>query len=200
MKVAVVANGPSAEGMGREIDACDRVVRMRAFWAHAAEHAGSRTDAVAWFGGAEADVWLDGLTCEHWFTHCPRQLDWLADDYQGCQRLRRFSAVAGLSVVHMLTDDLWDDMRRHLGRHPSTGFVAVAMTLEIYRPTELHLFGFDATSVVDLRDARREIPEAQKRHHDMAAEKAALAELDRGSWISELTNPPRIVWHGRPNL
>lgn len=39
--VAIVGNGPTAAGKGPEIDACDFVVRIKSFWMHGADDAGT---------------------------------------------------------------------------------------------------------------------------------------------------------------
>jgi hypothetical protein len=75
MKVAVVGNGPSATGAAEQIDSCDVVVRVRAFWKHGALDAGSKTTAIAWFGSVE-DMDADNMpsVSSHWLTHCPDQI------------------------------------------------------------------------------------------------------------------------------
>lgn len=62
-KVAVIGQGESARGLGREIDACDFIVRLRAYWYNGAKDAGRKVDAVAWFGSN-----LAAFLCQGFFT------------------------------------------------------------------------------------------------------------------------------------
>ena len=81
MRVCVVGNGPSAQGKGEIIDAADFVVRIKAFWCHGAEDAGSKIDALAWYGfpgGWELRPELDGVSGGNTFPIQP--LEPVADD------------------------------------------------------------------------------------------------------------------------
>lgn len=200
MRVAIVGNGPSAAGHGQAIDACDRVVRIRAFWSYGALDVGRRTDAWAWFG-SQSDMDLQNvprLSCEHWFTHCPEQLLQRADGLCGISRASYFSRYAGLNPLRWLPSDLWQKACAHLGFHPSTGFITVALAIAIYQPTELHLYGFDGYTE-PFSDARREIPAAQQTHHNMPAEKHAFAEISNGTWLGDpLPHPITLIWPGTP--
>ena len=72
MQVAIVGNGPTANGKGNEIDAADFVVRLKAFWAHGPVDAGRHLDALCWYGGMNG--WDTAPTlpdCEHWITQEP---------------------------------------------------------------------------------------------------------------------------------
>jgi CMP-N-acetylneuraminic acid synthetase len=200
MKVAVVGNGPSATGAAEQIDSCDVVVRVRAFWKHGALDAGSKTTAIAWFGSVE-DMDADNMpsVSSHWLTHCPDQILLMeAAGARGEDRMIFFSRKAGLSEIRWLPTALWNRLCSHLNSHPSTGFVAVAMAMEIYHPTELCIFGFDAFDG-EFSDARREIPIDQQMHHNMAAEKIAIAEIAQGTWLgTPLEFPCYLNWPSCP--
>ncbi len=203
MKICVVGNGPSAEGHGAEIDACDFVVRLKAYWVFGATDAGSKVDAVAWFGAqrkewCNLDVGDDIPICEHWRTWCNKQyeespLEW--------KKARAFFAyvTCGLPVVSVL-ECQWMRAIRYLNRHPSAGFVTITMVLDRWPKCELLLTGFDATipDRPDYYDARRPAT-GDLSVHDMVAEKRAIAELLEGSWLGE-PSQAALTWLNMPEL
>ena len=202
MKICVVGNGPTAKGKGREIDAADFVVRIKAWWVHGAADAGRRCDATAWYGDLCGwDTVPKPLRCQHWFTHAlgvkPLQ-----------ERLRTFSAQAGIQVIRWLPASLFDHARQHLGFYPTTGFVAVVMALAIYSHAELWLYGFDSCgqNEPNFDDARRTLPRSQQPSgkmlpgcHNHLREKQVFAELLEGTWLGEKVDV-RLKWHAMPDF
>jgi len=205
MRVCIVGNGPSAEGKGREIDACDFVVRMKAYWAHGAADAGTKTNAVAWFGyhGAwqgTAHIGLCSgvpLTVEHWMTHSPFQL--IRASVTGRKRMAFFIQQAGMSPVRWLPHLLWRPMFRHLDeRDPSTGFVTVGMAIHLFPECDLVLYGFDSThpELPNYCDARCNVIDPV---HNMLLEKKAILELANGQWLGRPT-ACSLTWPDQPDI
>jgi hypothetical protein len=203
MRVCIVGQGPSAEGRGREIDACDFVVRMKAFWLRGAENAGEKIDAWAWYGytGPEADgvpVEFSGPRgTEHWFTHCRQQVQNNPDTH--CKRLEDARMLAGSNPFHQLPDGLWGRAKQHLNRHPSTGLVTVCMALDHFPDDELVLYGFDSTTPdkPNYQDARGRPVEPAG--HNTLAEKLAIAEISRGTWLGKPT-AATLTWPDMPSI
>lgn len=210
MRVCVVGNGPSAKGRGREIDACDFVVRIKAFWLHGAENTGEKTNALAYYG-SWAGAWdrMSELrrSCEHWFTHSPRQIEALKDI--GYEQMGFVCHCAELKPIRWLTNQLWDQMTDYVKRHPSTGFVTVGMAMEILDIDELVLYGFDSTTVdrPNYTDARLDwvidhlpfLPPGRQLAHDTLAEKRAIAEIGQGTWLGKPCEV-ELVWPDMPDL
>ena len=192
MRFCVVGNGPSAKGHGTEIDACDFVVRMKAWWAHGAEDAGQRIDAWAWFGADQEIVLpVPVFACEHWFTHCMAQ----APGWDTPMLRAAFAREARQQPTRFLADWLWIRAVGYLDRLPSTGFVAVLMGLEALCPAELLLIGFDSLTPgsPNFNNARYKSP--RNGAHNFVKEKAALAEIHNGSWLGKPINT-KLEWIG----
>ncbi len=197
MRVCVVGNGPSAEGRGTQIDGCDFVVRIKSFWAHGAKNAGNRIDAWAWFG-ADRDTAqpIPVLECEHWFTLCPAQKpSWPMMDELLAAHARESSGWAR----RYLRDAAWAAARIYLGRSLSTGFATVVMAIDIFRPAELLLIGFDSTTPdkPNFDNARRE--SGPPGPIDFENEKRVFMELYRGSWLGKPKNIA-LDWIGQPHV
>lgn len=190
--------------MGDEIDKHDFVVRMRAFWQFGAERTGRKTDAHAYFGWVDNGTWPE-LNCEQWFTKCPTQVAHASGE--GLSWIMFLANTAGLRPVRMLSDVLWHRARDYLDWHPSTGFVTVAMAIELFPDCSLSLYGFDATKSdrEDYWDARPGAVDREaflamsKPPHDLLTEKRALAELERGTWLGAPT-AVQLHWHCRPSI
>ncbi|KKN79764.1 hypothetical protein LCGC14_0336190 [marine sediment metagenome] len=201
MKVAIVGNGPSAKGKGAEIDACDFVVRIKAWWRHGAKDAGEKINAWAWYGDhaglRECPVGMDG---EVWFTQCSNQI--LAHDPD--KQERHLTAFANYSLgrpASWLSNQEWDRLvARRDSHHPSTGMVAVAMALARFPGCELHLFGFDSTTRdrPDFYDARNADLNALDPHRQLS-EKQMFRRIGDGTWLGEPTTAT-LVWHDMPRL
>lgn len=197
MRVAVVGNGPSAIGCGAEIDACDFVVRCRSFWDRTKD-VGEKTNAVGWFGSWEDDPFrpIDG---EHWFTHCAKQVGWLPCGGDGVERLGRFFDASVGKDRRMLSDASWEKAVKFLGSHPSTGFIVVQMAMELLKPDELHLFGYDGSFGTFGHGAGDPIPLDQQNSHDMVSEKMALMDMLDGTFLGEQIQC-KVKWHNPPDV
>lgn len=195
MRACIVGNGPSAKDQGGKIDACDLVVRLKCWWAHGAENAGRKIDAWAWFGQEETLIQpVPKMNCEHWYTLCLKQeREW--KDWED-----KFSAFVRYSQglpTRRLWDDLWVRCFDYLDRAPTTGFVALAMALEIYKPEELLLVGFDSTTPDQPNYDCARVAWSKKSCHDFAAEKLAMAEIGDGGWLGEPIGT-QLEWIGDP--
>lgn len=195
MRVCVVGNGPSAEGRGHEIDACDFVVRVKAWWANGAVDAGQRCDAHAHYGWGRWDD-RPKLHGEHWFTQTISQV---RQNPEGWDRLAFFVNRATFEAVRFAPDKLWDAAFKRLGKHPSTGFMTVGMAMEIVKPTAIVLYGFDGTTPdrPNYDDARG--PADTKCSHDQLAEKRAIADLHNGTWLGQPSTVD-LEWPDMPDL
>jgi len=196
VKVAIVANGPTAKGKGDLIDACDYVVRMKAFWEYGATDSGSKLDALCWFGKTEG--WqnapdLSGV--EMWITQEPRIM--LATP----ERVRRVVNTSNLGVIRWQTYDMFYWAGEFIGVSPTTGFSAINMAIHILHPVELHLFGFDHVGFdkPNAHDARRSLDNEVATDHDMTSEKHRIADLFRGVWMGEKCET-KLIWHEMPDM
>lgn len=202
MRVAVVGNGPSARGKGREIDACDFVVRLKAFWLYGAEDAGRRVDAICWYG--VDDGWDNPPVikeAEIWITQEPRLFRGDCEGQSGPDRLERIVNLANLGRIRWMPTESFCRSDAYIGRSPTTGFTAVNMAIHIHRPDEIHLFGFDATTRdrPNYDDARRKIPLWVDDYHNMEREKWVISELFNGHWLGEPCTT-RLTWHDMPEV
>lgn len=206
MKLCIVGQGPSAKGRGREIDACDFVVRMKAYWRVGAEDAGEKIDAWAWYGhigsSDRGGVPREDLSCvpsgiEHWFTHCPCRLVVSLKT----ARLPDAMSLSGSDPFHQLSDDLWNRAVRHIGYHPSTGFVAICMGLDRFPNAELVLYGFDSTTTdkPNFWDARGCDGDKVKLAHRVDIEKRVIAEIQKGTWLRKPT-AATLAWPDMPDM
>ena len=186
MRVCIVGQGPSAEGKGAEIDACDFVVRIKAFCECGAEHSGDKVDAIATYGDwsrrRSKPEWV--RPTEYWFTHCPSQVEQHAMTQERGHSVahHRFTSLvddADGAAIRWLPDKLWKQMCEAIGSHPSTGFVAVAMAIWILAPAQLLLAGFDSVDpkLPNFWDARNTIAKSSIVHHNMVSEKNQFREL-----------------------
>lgn len=204
MIVAIVGNGPTAAGKGHQIDRCDFVVRLKAYWVHGALDAGSQIDALCWYG-VDAGGWFDAVEfrdVEFWVTQEPRLFRSECEGVPGSKRLERIVKAAQFNVIRWMPTELFCRSDAYIGRSPTTGFTAINMALHVLQPREIHLFGFDATTrdAPNSDDARRRIPdEMYTEFHDMLAEKRVIAELFDGKWLGEPCGT-RLVWHEMPEV
>lgn len=201
MKVAVVGNGPSAKSKGTEIDACDFVVRIKAWWLHGAEDAGEKINAWAWYGGHAGLKKRPMIPGERWFTQCPKQL--MGHDTD--KRLRHLTAFVWHSrgnPIRWLSDQEWDRLvERRESHHPSTGMVAVYMALDRSPACELHLFGFDSTTrnKPNFYDARNADMKAANPHRQLSEKQMFRRIATHKTWLGEPT-AATLVWHDMPRL
>lgn len=201
MRVCIVGNGPSAEGKGAEIDACDFVVRLRDWQRCAAEHAGSKISAHAYYG-----PWSEWehtpAQCEHWWTQCPEQI--MRQGEAGQVKWDFFAEYASGHLVRWLMNSQWRELQKHLGADPSTGFVSIAMALWVYPETEeLVLYGFDSTTPdrPHFFDAREEgkMGCAYVVHHSIVEEKQAIARIRDGVWLGKPI-ATTLTWPDMPEI
>lgn len=196
MNVAIVGNGPSADGRGDAIDACDFVVRIKGFWNHGASQAGSKLDAWATFG-EERVLPPIRKPREIWYTRCTSHV---MDD----EKLKlAFSSI--VSSAHgipffLFSDHEWQHCRNVLGAGPSTGFVAVCMAISRFPCCNLHLFGFDSTTPVapNWEDATP-VHGGNISSHPFVREKQEIAKIDRGEWFGANTDVT-LTWANRPQF
>lgn len=199
MNVCVVGNGPSAEGRGAEIDACDFVVRIKAWWRHGAADAGTRIDAWAWYGCKRGLTYIPPFRCQNWFTHCPKQTQSHGSKIRRARR-KSFLEHSSEQRTQFLTDVQWQTMRSFTGKHPSTGMVAVFMAIERFPDCNLHLYGFDSTRLdqPNFFDARR--PDlTPKDPHCQQREKTVFRRINTGMWLN---NPTKVTltWPDMPRM
>lgn len=196
VRVCIVGQGPSAEGKGAEIDACDFVVRIKAFWEYGAGDTGRSVDAIAtygdWNGWRPMPDWVQPK--EYWFTQCPSQVEQHEMTQERGHSLahHRLSFIvkqADGAAIRWLTDKRWKRLCEVVGSHPSTGFVAVAMAMWILAPAQLLLVGFDSVDpdLPNFWDARHATTQSSIAHN-MASEKKRLRELvTRWTWLGTRT-------------
>lgn len=197
MRVCVVGNGPSARGHGREIDACDFVVRLKGWWAHAAEDAGSKIDAWVWFGDVQSlPSGRPHMICQHWYTHCPEQT--AEQPQRSRMRWEVFRYFADGLPQWQLPDGMWKQACDYLhGTHPSVGFIAVHMAMHLLRPESLLLAGFDSTTPDAPNYAPARVDWRRTFGHDFALEKQMFAAIRESRWMGDPTKT-RLEWIGEP--
>jgi len=187
MRLAIVGLGPSAKGMGEEIDAHDIVVRIKAYWKNGAEDAGEKLSVWATYPDHDTGATPITEPDEIWYTQCPGQIERAKRTDGMILSCRNNKGVPW----EQLTDGEWTTLRTHLGKDPSTGFVAVAMAISRFPDCELSLYGFDSTipELDTFWDARRPEngkDEETKLHHGILREKRSLAEMGAdGRWLGE---------------
>jgi len=181
MRIAVIGNGASAQGLGTLIDGCDLVVRTGQ-WTRVfgKGRAGKKMSAWAWPGYAKMNRFLPrGTGWQMWVT-CP--FEW----HKGKHRLKNCRKLAQLKNLKLRVLDLKTYLaarnKIHPLKPPSTGFLAVVMAVGL-APEKLVLAGFDAGLTgkhlyADGRGFSRTL-------HPYAAEAAMLGKLERGEWLGK---------------
>lgn len=198
VRICIVGQGPTAEGHGAEIDACDIVVRLKNYWRCGADNAGGKVDVVAHYGDGWANPPKAAGMAEQWFTQTPRQLQ--LKGKEGELRLRLLVEHLHLGTMRWATEELWCKVAGYLwGQHPSTGMMAVAMALDLHPDCELVLYGYDSTTPdkPNFWDAKQ-LTE-KKAPHDVLAEKRAIAEILCGCWLGFPTKAT-LCWPQMPEL
>lgn len=198
MRLAIVGNGPSAEGKGHLIDACDFVVRTKAFWHRGAKNAGNKCNAVAWYGDwKDAADWDMVRGCEQWIVQKP---DIFVRQPMPQQRLDMIASLSEIGIIRWMSFALWQRCVTHLKAWPSTGFATIAMAISGLWPDRLELFGFDSTAIDrpnywDAQHGPHGTPS-----HNVLNEKRLLARLiDDGVWM-ETPTKIEAFWHNRPEI
>lgn len=207
MKLCVVGNGPSAKGKGAEIHACDFVVRMKAWWVYGAEDAGLKCSAWAHFACPQVEAAFARASPaertfttsgETWMTHTVAQMvksETRAPTNIYVSRLEFVVYCANGRPIRWWTDHWQAVARDRLGSDPSSGFVTVCMAM-MRSPKELHLYGFDATTPDRPNFDNARIKQAPC-GHDFAAEKRAMAEIAKGTWLGQPTTT-KLIWPDKP--
>lgn len=201
MKLCVVGNGPSAEDHGAEIDACDFVVRIKAWWAHGAKDAGKRCDALAHYGWGKWQERPRPFMGEHWITQPVAQM---REHPDGWKRIEFISRIAELRPIRWVTGEMRQAAIKFLKCHPSTGFIAVLMALAARSPDELWLYGFDSTTpqrpfYTDARGTPLSASFLNNPPHDLLAEKRAITQILHGQWLGKPTQT-KLIWPDMPEL
>ena len=195
--IAIVGNGPSGDGMGAEIDACDFVVRTGIF-PLSSKNAGVKLDAWCWNGSPkncpgkhpppEGDY-------ETWFSVNTRYRKLYQSFWEHAMKMAKEHGP-----IRAISSAGWARLCRFTHFHPSTGIAAVALAIESLRPQTITLFGFDATHPDNpgWGDANPTIPWHDPCGHDFAAEKHILGDLlTKKMWLG---NPcsMELIWPARP--
>lgn len=211
MKIAIVANGPSAGGCGQEIDACDFVVRMKRWLTRGPLDAGNKVNAIAGFDNQveiTPELRID-FSWELWFSippaaikpnptlQDPADLSW-AFQFAGPRPIRFFRNEAYFSLIKYLIGQKSAQRDPHI----SLGMVCIAMALEL-NPEEIHIWGYDrvihGTQEANwAQEACADTPETDA--HDWIAQKRILLEFaDEGKWLGQPCKT-KLIWHDRPPM
>lgn len=140
--VVIVGHGPSLRtaGLGKKIDACDKVVRLKncSYLLAEKQNYGKRTDILC--SSTETLYNLPKLKAEEYWGY-PKKGSFAP------ARVRRAERRLGRQIVIPLeTCNLWNCFFLELGgKHPnvSTGMGAIIIALDRLNPEKLYLAGFD---------------------------------------------------------
>jgi len=203
VKIAVIGNGPSANGQGKHIDACDMVVRAGQYThAFPRNEAGKKTTAWCWPGFAKMNKYVPQGKMEHWFS-VPVAWDKKKSRLTNarmmakCRKSKLVENPMGhyLALRHAL--ELLSERRGLFP--PTTGIIAIQMAMD-FQPDQLLLAGFDVTKK-DTKECHYADGRVWKfgPGHDLLAEKKLLARLqDKGKWLG-LEVKTKVTWIGRPS-
>lgn len=186
MRIAVIGNGPSAKGLGAEIDACDFVVRTgQCINAFKENEAGTKLSAWAWPGYPKMNRYVPkGKGWQMWVT-CP------AEWHKGEVRMPNVARIANQHKLNVQVLNLNEYTKVRVackalsGKDlpPTTGILAIHMAL-MKKPAELLLAGFDCTIPTQpgfcYADGRKGL---SVKLHDYTAEKVLTGHLLEGKWL-----------------
>jgi hypothetical protein len=203
VNVCVVGSGPTAEGKGDIIDACDFVVRLKQCWADGAENAGSACHAIADYDypPERCDrAWCPWPDAEFWLTHTPSQII----GERGTNYLETITVRRDLGIIRWVSTEFVVAIRKAVGYFPSTGVVAICMAMRLLHPDVLTIVGFDQLTPAEpnFDCARRKVvdhPDLGRPSHDFVAEKRFLARLEDGTWLGEECQT-KLVWIDKPDI
>lgn len=186
MRIAVVGNGPSALNRGKEIDACDFVVRTGQFTkVFRNGSAGRKLDAWAWPGYAKMNKLVPKRKGWQMWVTCPWK--W----HKGPARRQNVHRIASARKLSVTVIPLERYLRvrkwvQHFSKRtaefpPTTGMLAIGMAIRM-EPDSLYLCGFDAgKGYADGRGFGKGL-------HDYFAERIMLEELEKGVWLGQDAN------------
>lgn len=184
MRIAIVGNGPSAEGKGAEIDAHDYVVRLTAFPVTAAPDTGKKLNAWALFGSEinarKVAGHCPGGSWVVWATLPPSRCK--PFDHRHAGDARNILDRAGNRYIRWVTEEEFALASACLGSWPSTGFMAAWLAMGDFPDADITLYGFDATTpnATGWGDARNNTWTAEdEAAHNFAEEKRQLRAMPR---------------------
>jgi hypothetical protein len=208
MKIALIGNGPSGNGQGQAIDACDVVVRMKRWVTEGPMQAGFKTTALAGYDERvelPPEV-LNDYSWELWVP-IPPQAVRMRPCGVDIADLRWIMWAGWGRPVRWLEDEHFRPLLNYLHGpartwpQEKTAFVsiglcvlAIAMAL---KPDEIHLWGYDRDMGGGLGDhfaKRAWEANLETITHDWAAEKNIISELTQNKWLGEPT-AVKGVWH-----
>ena len=163
--VALVGNAKSLAGtaLGRDIDACDLVVRLNAAPGCGGMGQGSRTDWLA------SSQFLAGSRLR---ALAPERLLWMSPK----RRLLAVAAFGWRLPLLFYPRRWWHDLSAQLGgARPSTGLMTIDLLERVGGPAEIRLFGFDFFQTASLSARKLTAPPP----HDFARERAHVLERIR---------------------
>ena len=199
MKLCIVVNGPSAKNRGQEIDACDFVVRIKKYWKAGAENAGTKIDAWATRGNLDS-YQEQRENVEHWYVlPCAFYVGRGQEKFKQ-EMLDINNRGRGRRILWATRAD-GKELEDYLRKSPSTAMVVIYMALRVLPVRELVLYGFDSTTPDRPRynNARPSGDNTPNTLHDFVAEKRAVAEIFKGTWLGKPT-AMTLTWPDMPDL
>jgi len=137
----IVGHGPSLKsaGLGKKIDACDKVIRLKNCYYLLAETQNY---------GARTDVMCSSTEVLHYLHKVKAQEYWGYPKHGTYNQASVWQLERRVGPVHIPLEltNLWNCVFLELGgRHPnvSTGMGAIVIALDRFRPEALYLAGFD---------------------------------------------------------
>ena len=183
MRIAVVGNGPSTLGTGKDIDACDFVVRTGQFTkVFKNGDAGKKMNAWAWPGYAKNNNLVPKRKDFTFWVTCPWKWHKGPARKQNVHRLAstRKLGVLAIPLERYLRIRKWvqhySDWKKDFP--PTTGILAIGMAIRM-EPKSMLICGFDAGK--PYADGRK----FSAGLHDYFAERKLLEALNIGVWMGQ---------------
>jgi hypothetical protein len=183
MNVCIVGHGPSLRTakLGKEIDACDLVVRLKncGYLLAEPQNYGRRTDVMC--SSTEVLYNLPKIKAsEYW--------GWPKKGEYSPARVKRLERIVKPAPVKIPLQAamLWTAVFHELGgkhKHLSTGLGAIVCALELKRPEKIYLAGFDKVINPETEGYQSTVPTLWNKEgkadtgHDWAKEKELLGYL-----------------------
>jgi len=212
MKIGIVANGPSGSNCGKEIDACDFVVRMQRWGSTGPLNSGRRVSAIAGMNSyteIPEDLKNDS-SWEFWATIPVEYAKFPADDWNPLDvkwivetnKLRRPIKFASFKSINKAVDYLRLNLITKKEARITMGIACLVMAVDL-KPEEIQIWGYDKVFYNTPGSQYAQCPDQddqEKSIHDFPAEKKLIAEFaDKGLWLGEPVST-KLIWHGRPNI